>query len=301
MPEPQPQHHNEYRYPENPFGRAVAYWEKVAQEPSKLLVTNPKIFRTALGHGVTLLTQTSDFFKKYVQPAIKEGKVTIAGVEFTANEINWIGQYYASIAKNKGLTGACMDERLDESKDVKTGIHKECGAAAAISQLTHTTENPITGETIENLLMADLGVANSQKTGLIDNMKHHEAFTFMMTFGPQPYSVDPAKYDNVRAEAALPFHTFVSVEDVARFAQENNIDKVEVFKALVKWNAQIAINIMKGDHNHYKDEVAKNGVIALMDYRDIDKELYKDMFLAAKELLNPERQQINVTQIEINS
>lgn len=282
-----PQGHGEYKYPAEPFQKALSYWTEAAANPQRVLVPNHRQYGTAFGNGAILLGSENEL-SKAVKEKLVDGKTNIAGVEFSGDELTWIGQYYEGLNKKLNMKGRCMDERIDENRGT-SGIHKECGAAAATGKVIGKS-----GEEVEDMAMHLTG--EDHKAGLIDGISHHEAVTVMVTLGKQPYSLDTAKYSEARENAALPFHTFIDVAEVDVYAKEHNLNRVDVFKALLKWNPQIAINIMMGDHNHYQD-VAQKGVIALMDTRGVDKTQYADMFAAAEAFFIA--QKTSVKQVEI--
>ncbi len=288
--EQHPQGHGEFKYPAEPFQQALNYWTEAARTPARVLTPNRHQYGTAFGNGAILLGSDNTLSQE-IRNRLNEGKTTIAGVEFSGTELTWIGQYYDRLGKKLDAKGRCMDERIDETKGT-SGIHTECGAAGAIGAVIGKT-----GTEVEDIAV---GLTHEDhKAGLIDGMKHHEAVTVMVTFGPQPYSLDTAKYGEARENAALPFHTFIDVQEVDAYAKEQGVNRVDVFKALMKWNPQIAINIMTGTHNHYRDVVAEKGVIALLDTRGVDKAQYADMTSAMDEFFAG--QKVAVRQVEIKS
>ncbi|PIY68553.1 hypothetical protein COY90_05335 [Candidatus Roizmanbacteria bacterium CG_4_10_14_0_8_um_filter_39_9] len=282
-----PQKHGEFKYPSEPFQKASTYWKEQSTNP-QVLVQNHRQYGTAFGNGATLLGSENEFSTE-VKNKLIDRKTTIAGVEFSEDELTWIGQYYDGLNEELGMKGRCMDERIDENKGT-SGIHGQCGAAAATGAVIGKT-----GVEVEDIAMRLTG--ENHKTGLIEGLHHHEALTVMVTFGKQPYSLDTARYAEARANAALPFHTFIDVEEVDAFAKTNGLNRVDVFNALLKWNPQIAINIMIGNHNHYSNTAKSKGVIALLDTRGVNKTQYADMFEAAQAFFSA--QTTKITQIEI--
>lgn len=287
-PHVSPHGHGEYKYPVEPFQKAFNYWTEAAKMPSRVLVPNMRQYGTAFGNGAILLGADNELSAD-VKAHLVNGKANVAGAELTGEELTWIGQYYAGIDKKHNMKGRCMDERIDERKGT-SGIHDECGAAGAIGAVVGKS-----GKEVEDIAVRLTG--EDHKMGLIDGIGHHEAVTVMVQLGKQPYSLDTGKYDEARENAALPFHTFIDVEEVASFAKEHGLNRVDVFKALLKWNPQIAINIMTGSHNHYQDVAKEKGVIAVLDTRGVDKTQYADMFAAMDGFFTG--QQIAVKQIEI--
>lgn len=283
-----PHGHGEFKYPAEPFQQALNYWTEQAKAPSRVLVPNARQYGTAFGNGAILLGSDNSLSQE-IKNRLTDGKTTIAGVEFSGAELTWIGQYYERLNGKLKAKGRCMDERIDETKGT-SGIHTECGAAGAIGAVIGKT-----GTEVEDIAV---GLTHEDhKAGLIDGLGHHEAVTVMVTFGSQPYSLDPAKYTEARENAALPFHTFIDIQEVDAYAKEQGVNRVEVFKALMKWNPQIAINIMTGSHNHYQDVTKEKGVIALLDTRGVDKAQFADMAQAMDEFFTG--QKVAVKQVEI--
>lgn len=245
---------------------AHSYWHKVALSPTSFLLPNPSTYRTAFGKGVELLGGDNPLWKK-IPPQIVDGKVTIAGVEFTQDQLSWIGQYY----KSMNLNGKCMDERLNET-DGDSGIHENCGAAAAIG-----TAIGMPGNEVEDVALM-LTHGKGEKGKLLPDMENqHEALTVMVTLGSVPQSLKIDQYDDARKAHALPFHTFIDINAISAFASEHGIDRQEVFSALLNWNLKIALQLMSGNHNSYKEEVINNGYVVVVDSRGVDIGEYPDL------------------------
>ncbi len=284
-----PTKHSEFKHPKEPFQKALQYWKEFARDPSDTLVPNNIQYGTAFGNGAILLGQDNELTAE-VKKKLVDGKTTIAGIEFTGEELSWIGQYYEGINVKNKLKGRCMDERIDETTGT-SGIHVECGAAAATGAVIGKT-----GVEVEDMAVRLTG--ENHKTGLIDGIGHHEALTVMVTLGSQPYSLNTNKYNEAREHAALPFHTFIDLQEIDSFAQAHKVDRVAVFKALLKWNPQIAFNIMQGNHNHYSTIAKTEGMIALLDYRGVDNNQFTDMLQAADEFFTS--QKAKITRVEID-
>lgn len=249
-------HHNEFNV-ENPFQKAIDTWNHIVKNPDEYIIKpkKPRRFRAAFGDGIGLFGGKNLIWDRLNIKGKTDynSNLEIAGVNFTIGELKSIGDFYKYLVKTYQAKGVCIDERIDlNAKHNDSGIHEHCGAAAAIGQVIGTT-----GDQVENIAKEKL--FEDYKAELITGMeKEHESLSVLIDFTENFYNLNPNQNNKLRNNAALPFQISLPLKAVESFANKHHMSAPDLLHSLLKWNLQIAINIMKGDHNAYHDVVKDN-------------------------------------------
>ena len=206
--------------------------------------------------------------------AENQNKLTIAGIEFNTADLSAMGGFYRWLKDTKNFSFHCIDERLledDEHLDVE--VHCKCGACAAVqAAVMGSIPNPenVSADYMEELLFSELypDVSGKTKQDLLPGTEDaHVSRSILVDLSTTPKDLSEAAKDEALQSYGLPFSVSIPLEYVQEYAAEQNMDDAAVkslLTVLVKWNVQIAQNIIAGHHNDLH-ELADQSLIILDD------------------------------------
>lgn len=246
-------------------------WEQIVNEPDVYLVdmlkgqTEQKIAFAAGGGLPRMFGTENDIWKKMLE-SMENEQLTIAGVTFTKSELLALGDFYRYISK-EGIILHCIDERcVDDTINAESEVHEQCGACAAVgAAIKAKTAEAIN---VEEMLQTALH-PNVPKQPIHPEMQHeHDSVVILIDLSGADI-VNHASRDELRAAHALPFNVSLPLELIQTYIdylQGSNDDVheqvVTLVEALVKWNVQIASNIIGGSHNRLQ-ELASQTILAI--------------------------------------
>ncbi len=242
------------------FDSAQHAWDNVIKNPDNYLCSYPDRFYAAMGQGVTLFGGKNSLWTALQNKAAQNG-TNIAGVDFSMNELKLLGDFYRSL----GRTGICIDERvaMEKNTNAESGIHEHCGAAAAIGQVIGKQ-----GFEVENEAMKLLDY--SQKQLLLPGTEGgHESLTVFIDPSEQAFGLRPEVKETFLKQNALAFQFSFPLQSIRSFLDVQKLPPEKtLYSALLKWNIQIAINIINGHHNKFYETAKTNGVLFVLDRRN---------------------------------
>ena len=240
--------------------KVVSVWEHIVQNPEKWLIDllknnlDQKIAFVA-GGGLPLLFGSDNGLWRKIKQSMSGEEIQIVGVNFTATELTTLGNYYRFM-NTEGISLHCIDERcIDDTDYADVQVHEHCGACAAVAESILQSSNEIID--VETLVYDYLS-NHDQKSKQPINPKMLEAHNSMVIL------IDLSGADVVRQEAreafriqgALPFNVSLPLDMVQGYIDQLVMNETEIehevarlMSTLIKWNVQIACNIIAGHHN----------------------------------------------------
>lgn len=185
----------------------------------------------------------------------QESRLNIAGIEFSLAELEQMGYFYRWLS-GRGKVLRCIDERLDEEINVNAQVHCECGACNAVKAATSSAED------IEALLASQQGLSEQDKQPLLPGMPNHKAMTILIGLGPKGEAVKPDLRNEQKTNGTLAFNVSLPLELIGQYCKEQNVDQKALLTTLIRWNVQIARNIIGGNHNDLQ-ELANDTIVAV--------------------------------------
>lgn len=215
-------------------------WERIVSNPEVLTDLSEKKVAFAAGGGLVKQfgNEQSVIWKTLKSKAV-EGKTSVAEVEFSVTELENIGSFYRFLA-DKGFNFHCIDERLEgDEQHLHDEVHNKCGACAAVAGASGL-------ENVEDLLLDELGQKVKQE--VYGDMPNHESLAILVDLRGADVVLGQLR-EGLKAKKALPFNVSIPLEEVSEWADQTGNDGRELVTSLVKWNVQIARNIIGGHHN----------------------------------------------------
>jgi hypothetical protein len=256
-----------------------ATWTKVEQDPDAYIDSeNYKETIFAAGGGlVRHFGMESDELWTAMLEKINEnqGKLNIAGIDFSEQEFRLMGGFYNWLNKEGlSLAEVCIDERVDlspyeDQKDIPH-THKLCGAGAGLADAIGWEYDKVMGHVKEVN-----GESSDQEVGLQEGMEEaHTSLRIYANLADSGRAISKEKRGELQEADALPFEASLPLGLMKKFAQEEGESAPELFKALIKWNINIAKNIIAGAHSTFPD-IAEETVV-VFDTRDAQVEGFED-------------------------
>ncbi len=246
-------------------------WEQVQAYPQEWLADIPGqiVFVAGGGLPLTFASEDSQIWAAIEKVASETGgKLSIAGVEFSLRELGLMGDFYRFL-KQDGYSLHCIDERLeDDLGNEAKQVHEHCGACAA----SHTVIGAhLNGANVEDLLLKELGEEILGKQRIYNSMPNHDSISIYIDFHGDEAVIDENKRTQLRNNHALAFQISLPVNKIEVFLAERGTSVAEremLLGVLVKWNAQIARNIIGGSHNEMQKFA--NQTVAIFDQREVN-------------------------------
>jgi hypothetical protein len=243
-----------------------SFWQTVSENPGEWLQDIPGeiVFVAGGGLPLTFDNEESQIWKAIIRVAEdSNGFITIAGVSFALKELSLMGNFYRFV-REAGYALHCIDERLVGSLSaVEKQVHEECGACAAShSVISYFLED---NKIVEDILLDELGEETFGKQSIYDAMPDHESLVVFIDFHGDEAIVDEDKRVELMNKKALPFQISLPIYIIKNFLKTRGDNKNEeemLLNTLIKWNVQIARNIIGGDHNNLK-EFADNSLFVI--------------------------------------
>ena len=255
--------------------KVYSLWEEVVEHPIEWLQDMQGTLAYVAGGGLPLVfgdghSETSEIWDAITASAAeKQGTIEIAGIVFTLEELSLMGDFYRYI-KKQGNTLHCIDERLaDDLLSVENQVHEHCGACAA----THgaIVEKLRSGAHVEDILLSELGEEGAGKQKIYNSMPNHVSLSVFIDFHGDEAVVDEDKRAQLRDAHALAFQVSLPVDLLTDHIEESQLsaDQIRILlDVLVKWNVQIARNIIGGDHNQL--QAFADETLFIMDKRNVE-------------------------------
>jgi hypothetical protein len=223
----------------------VRRWEGIAAIPDSLTdMAEYGVFYIAGGGLPSLFGEENQLWSRMHAKLREQGDtLNIAGVEFSGRELELIGEYARGMEED-GKLPECIDERLDESLDDEPNhyhVHKGCGAAGAAGAALG--ESSVEDELVQ--IFKEDG-----KMEIYSDMPHgHESIVINIDLNGSRSPQQELRL-SLKDQKALPFNASINLAKIEEIAGD---DSEAMLSALVKWNVQIARNIIGGSHNDAKD------------------------------------------------
>lgn len=245
-------------------------WEAIKDNPDEWLQDLNGNINFVAGGGLPLVfgDMNSEIYQALDRALEENGEsVDIAGVNFKRSELEALGAFYRFLS-SRGYSLHCIDERLEDDLDnVEVQVHEHCGACAATHAVVE--EHLTSGRHVEDILLTDLGQEAAGKQQVYDSMPHHVSLTVFIDFNGDDAVADPSKRAELQEQDALAFQVSLQVDRIREFLSQGNAKlKNVLLDSLVKWNVQIARNIIGGGHNDLRDHA--NETIFVLDKRGVD-------------------------------
>jgi hypothetical protein len=215
-------------------------WETIASMPDTLTdMSEHNVFYIAGGGLPTLFGKENQLWSRMqAKLAEQNDELMIAGVPFNGEELGLIGEY-ARAMEAEGKLPECIDERLDESLENPNDkhVHVGCGAAGAAGAAI--------GEgSVEDELVSIFG--ESGKMPIYADMdKHHDSIVINVDLSGSRTAQGELR-SSLKDDKALPFNVSLNLDKIGEIGGDKT---AQMLSALVKWNVQIARNIIGGGHN----------------------------------------------------
>lgn len=245
-------------------------WEQVQAHPQEWLTDIPGQIVFVAGGGLPLTFASED---SQIWAAIEKvagetgGKLSIAGVELSLRELSLMGDFYRFL-KQDGYSLHCIDERLeDDLGNEAKQVHEHCGACAASHAVIGAH---LDGANVEDLLLKELGEEILGKQRIYSSMPNHDSIGIYIDFHGDEAVIDENKRSQLRNHHALAFQVSLPVNKLEAFLAERGTSVAEqemLLGVLVKWNVQIARNIIGGGHNEMQKFA--NQTVAIFDQREV--------------------------------
>jgi hypothetical protein len=280
--------------------KVVSVWEKVVQNPDEWLINlleNEVDQRIAFvaGGGLPLLFGAENGLWNDIQLSLQNETITIAGIDFTAAELASLGRFYRFM-NGAGISLHCIDERcIDDTNHAGIQVHEHCGACAAVAAAIEARiGKKIDVETFVYEHLPNDG--QNEKQPIHPEMQ--EAHASMVVL------VDLSGADVVKSDArnalrkydALPFNVSLPLDMIQNYIdlfvmpkEEREVEIEQLITALVKWNVQIACNIIGDHHNELREHAEEMRIV--VDVRETDgpvKDL-KKRFLETPLMMNSQK------------
>lgn len=229
-------------------------WHEIAQHPAETLVDWSGTAAFTAGGPLPAIfgSEQSHVWQLMSKALAQNGEVmTIAGVEFSRRELELIGQFYRFLREDHKLL--CIDERLEISDEEQPlEVHESCGACAA------------TGAALKSLLGAEVDV-EAQLAGEISqedlqaiypDMPLHTSLVVLVDLHADDVVASAEKRAELKRIGALPFTVSLPVGQIEAFLTDHahQQDRQALIATLIKWNVNIARNIIGGHHNTLHNE-----------------------------------------------
>lgn len=146
-------------------------------------------------------------------------------------------------------------------------MHEKCGACAAVEGAVGTIDN------VEQVLLAEMEETGVGQQTVYENMPDHTSMVVLVDLRGDDVVVNTDKRQELQDKKALSFNVSLPLQFVAKFIESNGLsaeDSQVLISALVRWNVQIARNIIGGDHNTLQTQ-AQN-TLFVIDQRGVKNE-----------------------------
>lgn len=235
-------------------------WQTLVKNPDYLTdLSSQKVMFAAGGGLVTRFGENeSEIWKGLVEVAT-DGEVEVAGVGFSIKELEEMGDFYR-YSKERGLCFHCIDERLEGDEEcLEDEVHSMCGACAAVGQATGL-------DGVEDKLCDELEQQTKQE--VYEDMPNHDSMVILVDLNGADVVLGK-KREELKEKRALPFNASIPLDRVSQWSEGDEEKAKDLISTLVKWNVQIARNIIGGDHNELQG-LAKETII-VVDQRKVDR------------------------------
>lgn len=217
-------------------------WGEIVAQPEALtdLSERKVVFVAGGGLPSRFGIEKSEIWQAIAKRA-ENNNIEIAGISFSLEDLTLLGDYYRFLRDDKGMSLHCIDERLvDDVANSSHEVHDKCGACAAVAAAAGIESK------VEDVLLAELH--QEAKQGVYEDMPDHESMTILVDFHGSDVVLDEKRAE-LKAKKALPFNVSLPLELISEWAETKGGNAEALIKVLVKWNVQIARNIIEGHHN----------------------------------------------------
>lgn len=269
-------------------------WQEITNNPDSWLSELPGSLVFVAGGGLPLVFGNKDSqiwqaFSRVLED--NSENIEVAGVSFSRNNFLLLGNFYRFL-KGYDCLFHCIDERLESSlEDISEEVHEHCGACAA-SQAVISDYLVDKEMTVEDILLKELGEENLGKQAIYSSMPDHTSLVIFIDFDANKAVIAEEKRTILRENRALAFQVSFPIEKVAEFIETSGLDndqKNNLLEALVKWNVQIARNIIGGDHNQLKDFADETLFVINQKVSSENESLFNEFLRNIKTVANEEK------------
>lgn len=246
-----------------------AAWDEIVTSPEKLTDLSEQKVMFCAGGALTLQFGDPDSpIWQAMVAHMENNAIEVAGVSFSKQELEMIGDFYRFMhGESNGYTLHCIDERLEGDEDhLEKEVHVGCGACAAVGAASKL-------ENVEDLLLELSKAQDSddlEKQPIYADMPNHDSMVVLVDLHGSDVVLGEARTD-LKDKHALPFNVSINLQKVAEYVVHTDVNHLLLVRALVKWNAKIAQNIIAGHHNDLHEQSQK--MLLVVDTRNSREEL----------------------------
>ncbi|MFZ5376486.1 MAG: hypothetical protein ACOZAN_02340 [Patescibacteria group bacterium] len=172
----------------------------------------------------------------------------------------------------------CIDERLDNNRAyLLAEVHGECGACAALQKSLSSFLGGDIWQVEDKLADEIVAKGCTIKQPIFKDMHHlHTSVVIWLSFGSVQVVADDEQRNQLRQTSSLPFRVSLPLFLIKAFLEnqlgngQRSFDLDGLLRVLVKWNVQIARNIIGGDHNSLNEFADKT--VFVFDQRNVASE-----------------------------
>jgi hypothetical protein len=239
-------------------------WNTVRENPTEYLEAEK--FKNTIftaGGGLPLLygNTESAVWQKLASVFAEKGSIEVAGVKFSQSDLELLGGFYRWLKndKQKALSQVCIDERVDlEAYATESDLphtHEGCGAVAGTAGAMG-----ISAEELLTSVQMESGDQQGKIIPLRKEMVHqHTSLKIYVNTANDGRAIKIEKREELEKQKALPFHVSIPVELAREYAKGDAQVLQDLLSVLVRWNVQIAQNIISG-HSELQDLSSKTGI-----------------------------------------
>lgn len=239
--------------------RAVQAWSNIAKQPELLTnLSEKEIIFTAGGGLVTRFGFVDSEIWQNMRRQAVDNNIDVAGITFDVDDLSRMGDFYRFL-KAKGYNFHCIDERLEgDEQHLQHEVHSHCGACAAVGSATGL-------EGVEDRLLGEL--EQDAKQQIYSDMPDHVSMAILVDLHGSDVVLGQQR-EELKKINALPFNVSIPLPLVDAWSQATNGNAERLIDTLVRWNVQIARNIIGGNHNKLQQLAGETVIV--VDKRDVD-------------------------------
>ena len=252
--------------------RTEELWRRVRLNPEQHIDTKKFADSSFMaGGGLALLfvedaNGKSNPLREKIKKYYKTNETAkIAGVPFTQNELELLGNYARFIGAKASL---CMDERLEtigyDDQEAMPYVHKACGAIDAVATTFAVSVEEINELLREKRKAEQGGKEQGPDLPVYPDMPVHEV-TKILVYLTSGRAISEKVKEELKQNQGLPFQISLSVEKIQQFVDKYGANRKDLIKALVKFGPGIALEIAKGHHNALHEIAAEATSIEVDD------------------------------------
>lgn len=220
-------------------------WTAIIKHPARLADLADESVFFAAGGALPIYFGDESFkpWERLVEVANSEGKIELAGIEFSLEELETMGDFYRFL-KEQGFDFLCIDERLKMVDGRLEGeVHVQCGACAEVGKAIGLPK-------VEDMLLQAVGYGKKEK--IYPDMPEHESMVILVDFVRASVALGDLR-EELKQNQALSFNASIPLEYLCVWEKDGRGNAWGLMQTLIKWNVLLARKIIGGDHNRLRD------------------------------------------------